>query len=45
MVDKRVIEQVLSEQNEELSALLNTELCTRKKRMRLTWTAVWHKLL
>ena len=31
MVDKRVIEQVLSEQNEELSTLLNTELCTRKE--------------
>lgn len=29
MVDKRVIEQVLAEQNEELAALENVELCTR----------------
>lgn len=31
MVDKRIIEQVLSEQHEELIALQEVELCTRKE--------------
>ncbi len=31
MVDKRIIEQVLSEQYEELIALQNVELCPRKE--------------
>ena len=31
MVDKRIIEQVLAEQYEELVELQNVELCTRKE--------------
>ena len=31
MVDKRIIEQVLAEQYEELVALHNVELCSRKE--------------
>ena len=31
MLDKRIIEQVLAEQYEELSALADVELCTRKE--------------
>ncbi len=31
MIDKRIIEQVLSEQYEELNALKNIDLCTRKE--------------
>ena len=31
MVDKRIIEQVLAEQYEELVALRNVELCSRKE--------------
>ncbi len=31
MIDKRIIEQVLSEQREEIVALQDVELCTRKE--------------
>ena len=31
MVDKRIIEQVLAEQYEELVSLQNIDLCTRKE--------------